>query len=190
MADRRTLSDEELVRLSKGGDAESTDLLMIRFKPLVRYIAGAYFIADGEESDLVQEGMIGLFKAVRDYSEERDALFRTFATLCIRRQIIDAVRSAERKKHGTLNSSLPLEALTSADMLDYSTPEETLAEKEAHKELKENISNILSDYEIRILNLYLERKSYKEISDLTGKDLKSVDNALQRIRKKIRNLIE
>jgi len=189
MHDLCKMSDEELVRLSQGGNPDSTEFLMTKFKPLVLSVAKSYFIAGGEQNDLIQEGMIGLFKAVRDYSNEKNTLFKSFATVCIRRQIIDAIRSSNRLKHNALNSSLSLDDLNEGDVISSINLEAAVFESEEHKNLKENIKNVLSKYEIRILNLYLDNKSYQDIADTVGKDIKSIDNALQRIKKKIRDLI-
>ena len=135
--------------------------------------------------------MIGLFKAIRDYQDNK-ASFKTFARLCIRSQIIDAIKSSRRNKHMPLNNSLSLDAPAMADNMpdNYGNPEEAVMESEEHKALRDNINKALSSYEIKILNLFLLKKSYQEIADEIGKDAKSIDNALQRIKKKIKELIK
>ncbi|MGI6702005.1 MAG: sigma-70 family RNA polymerase sigma factor [Christensenellales bacterium] len=180
-------TDEELVGLSREGDTLSTERLMSRYKPLVLLIAKSYFLSGGDRSDLIQEGMIGLFKAVRDYSEDKNARFKSFATLCIKRQIIDAVRAGNRRKHNALNNFIPLDELVMATTED---PENAILIDEEQKVLTESINNVLSRYEIKILKLFLDRKSYKEIAEIAGKDIKSIDNALQRIKRKIKDIIK
>lgn len=190
MVNYDNLSDEELVILSNNGDSQSTEMLLIRYKPLVRQIARSYYIAGAEHGDIIQEGMIGLFKAIRDYVLDRNTLFKSFANLCVKRQIIDALKSATRNKHMPLNNSLSLDTPAMAEVItSYDNPETTLLENEEHKELRHNINSVLSKYEIKILNLYLLKRSYQEIAVEVGKDSKSIDNAMQRIKKKIRELI-
>lgn len=191
MNNNNALEDEELVLLSQKGDDNSANIIMARYKPLVLHISKAYYISGAEQSDLIQEGMIGLFKAIRDYSMGKNAKFKTFATLCIKRNIMDAIKSANRDKHMPLNTSLSIDLPEMAQMLSdsYNNPEEAYLESEDHRELRANINRELSRYEIDILNLYLNNQSYQEIAEKLGKDAKSVDNAIQRIRKKIKKIM-
>lgn len=184
------LSDEELL-LQKDNNDKVIDILMMRYKPLVLSISKSYFLKGAEQGDIIQEGMIGLFQAIRDYSSHKNTLFKSFATLCIKRKIIDAVKGASRNKHIPLNESLSLDTPTMAEVLgnSYDNPENVLLHNEEKQELRNNIYNSLSCYEIQILNLYLNSNSYSEIADKIGKDYKSIDNAIQRIKRKIRALI-
>jgi RNA polymerase sporulation-specific sigma factor len=178
-------SDEELIFNANSGDQSAADTLMMRYKPLVMEVAGAYFIYGGDRSDLIQEGMIGLFNAVRDYREGRDASFKTFASLCIRRRLIDAVKAANRGKHKALNNSLSLDLPVMADMAAPDNPATRYEELEDSEALQLNLKKALSRYELTVLDLFLKGKNYSEIAVITGREQKSVDNALQRIRKKI-----
>ena len=179
------LSDEELILQANSGDQTATDTLMMRYKPLVMEIQGAYFIYGGDKSDLIQEGMIGPFNAVPDIPEGRDASLRTFASLCIRRRMIDAVKAANRGKHKALNNSLSLDLPVMADMAGSDNPETRYEELEESEALQINLKKALSIYELTVLDLFLKGKNYSEIAALTGREPKSVDNALQRIKKKI-----
>lgn len=184
-----SLTDEQLVEQSHLGNIEATDCLMIRYKPMVISLCGSFFIKGGDRNDLIQEGMIGLFKAVRDYSLDKQTSFKSFATLCIKSQIKDALKFFNRKKHKNLNSSISLDLPAMADIACSDNPESAIIENEERETLKDDIINSLSKYEIEVLNLFLERKSYRDIAEITGKSSKSIDNAIQRIKNKIRNRI-
>lgn len=192
MPDINLLSDEDLIKQSQSGDNIATDALLIRYKALVGQLTRSYYINGAEQGDLIQEGMIGLFKAIRDYTFDKSTAFKSFANLCIRRQIIDAMKSANRNKNIPLNSSLSLDLPVMADIVSsklYDNPENAMVQSEDHKNLTDNINNVLSKYEIKILNLFLLKKTYIEIAEIVGKDSKSIDNALQRIKSKIKVLI-
>lgn len=189
-------TDEELVKLvQQENNTNAQDFLINKYKGLVKIRSRAYFLVGAENEDVVQEGMIGLYKAIRDYKPS-DAQFKTFARLCIDRQVITAIKTANRKKHLPLNSYFSLNIMISEensdniymDLLEESkvlNPEQLLIDKENVKNLKEKINNILSDFEKSVLKLYLKGKNYSKIAHQLKKDEKSIDNAIQRIRTKI-----
>ena len=180
--DYEKLSDEDLVKISLTGDAIATEYIMARYKNLVRARARMYFLAGADKEDIIQEGMIGLFKAIRDYNHQKQASFHSFAELCIKRQIITAVKTATRQKHIPLNSYISL----SNPMYDSDTdPEHVFISKENTELLNEKINEVLSDLEKSVLVLYLEGKCYQEIAKVLNKPPKSIDNALQRVKKKM-----
>ncbi len=190
------MPDEELAGLSISGDPLATECILARYKNLVRSRARMYFLAGADRDDLIQEGMIGLFKAIRDYNQEKRASFRGFAELCIKRQIITAVKTATRQKHMPLNSyvslSNPVYENDSQGFLEEvlrggpeADPEHLVISKENAKLLGEQIDRALSQLEKTVLTMYLEGKSYQEIADLVGRPVKAIDNALQRVKKKL-----
>ncbi|MCI5994905.1 MAG: RNA polymerase sporulation sigma factor SigH [Blautia sp.] len=190
-------SDEELISMMHQGKPEIMDYLMEKYKHLVRRKARALYLMGGDGDDLIQEGMIGLFKAVRDFRSERGGSFAGFADLCISRQMYTAVEASERKKHIPLNSYISLysgtvgsreHAVPLQDVLpDHKeiNPEEMVIDRETqeqmHKELKKNLSR----FETRVLGAYLEGMDYREIAEKMGKKPKAIDNALQRIKRKV-----
>lgn len=189
-------SDEKLVELSAQGDLIATEYILARYKNLVRSRARMYFLAGADKEDLIQEGMIGLFKAIRDFDCDRPASFHGFAELCIKRQIITAVKTATRQKHMPLNSyvslSNPMYEGDSEGVLEEilpggteSDPEHLFISKENAEFLNERMDELLSSLEKSVLAYYLEGKSYQEIAELLDKTPKSIDNALQRVKKKM-----
>ncbi|WP_250277728.1 RNA polymerase sporulation sigma factor SigH [[Clostridium] colinum] len=191
-------TDEELLDKIKNGDNIAMDYLITKYKNLVKMRARAYFIIGTDSEDIMQEGMIGLYKAIRDY-KKTDASFQTFAKICIDRQVITAIKMANRKKHLPLNSYLSLNMLvyeedseiTYIDKLEESkalNPEEIVIDKENVKTLQKQINEKLSKLEKQVLKLYLRGKSYATIAKELQKDEKSIDNAIQRIRKKIEKI--
>lgn len=191
-------TDEEILDFIKNGDINATDYLITKYKNLVKIRARAYFMIGADTEDIIQEGMIGLYKAIRDY-KKTDASFQTFAKICIDRQVITAIKTANRKKHLPLNSYLSLNMLayeednetTYIDKLEESkalSPEEIVIDKENVKTLQEQINQNLSGLEKQVLNLYLKGRSYATIAKNLEKDEKSIDNAIQRIRKKIEKI--
>lgn len=189
------MSDEDVVLIAQEGSAEAFDYLLKKFRPAVVRRAGSYFLAGADRDDLIQEGMIGLFKAVRDYRADRDAAFPTFAELCITRQIISAVKSASRLKHAPLNSYVSLDKPVGDDDYEHSlmdiiaggecsNPEDIIIDREKMELVEVKMEELLSDFENKVLSLYLTGKSYSEIAANLGKEPKSIDNALQRIKKK------
>lgn len=203
--DYEKCSDEELIVRLRDGESMITDYIMDKYKNLVRSKAKSMYILGADREDLIQEGMIGLFKAIRDYDTGRDASFFTFADLCVSRQMYTAVQAAGRQKHAPLNTYISLYASTfendSADvseerellnsMISKSerSPEEVLIDKENVELLEKAIDKELSTFEKQVLDLYLTGMKYSQIAKVLGRDDKSTDNALQRIKSKIRKAI-
>lgn len=194
------LSDEELVELSSAGDKNATEHLLSRYKNTVRTKARMYFLVGADRDDIVQEGMIGLFKAIRDFDNSKLASFKSFAELCIRRQIITAVKAATRKKHLPLNNYVSLSKPVYDDENEYalvnlvaelreSDPEELFIGKENAAFLGKKMNEVLSELEREVLDMYLKGKSYQEIAKIMNRPPKSIDNALQRIRKKLEKYV-
>lgn len=199
--DLENLRDEELVRLAQQQDGAAMECLLNRYKNFVRTKARSYFLIGADHEDIVQEGMIGLYKAIRDYREEKLKSFRAFAELCITRQIITAIKTATRQKHIPLNNYVSLnrpiyEEDSDRTLLDVITedaptnPEEMLINRENLTVIEGRIGEILSDLEKEVLTRYIEGKSYQEISDEMGRHVKSIDNALQRIKRKLLRYLE
>lgn len=186
-------SDEQLIERLRNGETEISDYLMEKYKGLVRKKARAMYLIGGDTDDLIQEGMIGLFKAVQDYRPDRESSFQTFASLCVERQIYSAVKNSTRQKHIPLNSyvSLSEEAETGAlEGLWSENPEALIIDRENTGSLEKQISRTLSPMENKVLAYYLKGYSYVQIAELMEKEPKSIDNALQRIRGKIRDYIQ
>lgn len=193
--------DEELLRRLKSGERVVTDYLMEKYKFLVRKKAKAMYLIGGENDDLIQEGMIGLFKAIRDYDGDKDASFYSFADLCISRQIYSAVQASRRQKHIPLNTYISLysNTLTSEgakipledvlQSMQEKNPEEMIIDQESADRIEAKLELALSDFEQEVLGLYMVGNSYTQIADIMNKNPKSVDNALQRIRIKIRQIL-
>lgn len=185
-------SDEELCALVSRGDRDAEELLVTRYYALVRSCARPLFLAGGDSEDLIQEGMFGLIRAIREYDEQRSASFRTFAEVCIRSRLTSALRSALCGKHSPLNQAVPLDtpffdgdpfsfgalSVSSAD------PEELVIGRDRANDLLESTRKQLSEFEAKILGLYLDGLSCQEIAETVGKSPKSVDNAVQRVRRK------
>ena len=196
-------TDEEIIlSIHDGDDAVAIDYIMNKYKNLVRKKAASMFILGADKDDLIQEGMIGLFKAVRDYDYGRDASFATFADLCISRQIYSAIKSLNRKKHAPLNSYISIyaqredgsEELSPSleDVLESDSsfiPEQHIIDQENLKALEEAIERELSPLESQVLDLYITGMSVKQISAVLSRDEKSTDNAMQRIRNKLRKYL-
>lgn len=188
------LTDEELAALSAAGDETATECILSKYKNLVRSKARMYFLAGADREDIIQEGMIGLFKAIRDFDSSKPASFRGFAELCVKRQIITAVKTATRQKHMPLNSYVSLSNSPYDDdsdgiwgELDLSEldPERLFIKKEKAEFLGGKIDEVLSPLEKNVLQMYLDGKSYHEIADALSRAPKSIDNALQRVKKKM-----
>lgn len=184
------LTDEELIGIYRKGSLDAMTDLIMRYKPLVKNRARLFYLEGGDREDLLQEGMIGLFKAIKEYDAEKEASFATFARLCITRQMLSAIEAAGRKKHMLLNESLSIEQLDEGQIADRvgvaDGPEKIFFEQEDSKLLMENINRNLSKMEKQVLDLYISGMDYLEIADMMGKSGKSIDNALQRIRNKIK----
>ena len=190
--------DEELIDLLRDGESGVMEYLMDKYKNLVRSKAGSMYILGADKDDLIQEGMIGLFKAVRDYDLGRDASFYTFADLCISRQMYTAVQSAGRQKHIPLNSyvSLYSEAegedgtfFAAVEIAEQKNPEALFLDKERVEYLEKRIEQELSDFEKQVLDLYITGMSYSQIAKVLGRDEKATDNALQRLKNKIKKML-
>lgn len=190
------LDDVVLVEKAQSGDRHAADTLIDRYKTFVRVKTRAYFLVGADRDDIVQEGMIGLFKAIRDYSPDKQASFKYFADICITRQIITAVKTATRLKHSPLNSYISLSKpayedeseRTLIEMLSLRTssnPEEIMIDRENLKSTEQKIRKSLSKFELEVMELYINGKSYIEIAEQLEKEPKSIDNAIQRVKKKI-----
>lgn len=191
-----TMSDFELLALIRSHDDEAMEYLLQKYSKLVKRETRTLYLIGAETEDLAQEGMIGLFKAIRDYKEESGAEFATFATICVRNQIRTAIQSSNRKKHTPLNEYISFYAQKDEDgvSMDYleaepanTNPESIMIAKEQHRLLEDKIKGMLSAYESRVWNLYLDGLSYMEIAQKLDKTEKSINNALQRIRAKLSN---
>ena len=195
------MSDEDIIKLSKNGNGYATEYILKKYMNFVRAKSRTYFLIGADKEDIVQEGMIGLYKAIRDYNPDAGTSFKSFADLCITRQIITAIKTATRQKHMPLNSYISLskpvfEADNERVLLDTIVeqpklnPEEIMIDKERFYSVEEKIYQILSKLEWTVLSNYLDGKNYSEIASIIGKSEKSIDNALQRIKKKIeKNII-
>ena len=198
------ISDEELIVRLRDGETGITDFLMNKYKNLVRSKAKSMYILGADSEDLIQEGMIGLFKALRDYDMGRDASFLTFADLCVSRQMYTAVQASRRKKHTPLNSYISLysdvreqgecggeetELVNVLSSLSERSPEEEWIDKENVQLLEEMIEKELSSFEKQVLDLYRTGMGYAQIARVLGRDGKSTDNAIQRIKGKLRKVI-
>jgi RNA polymerase sporulation-specific sigma factor len=195
--------DEELVLMAQNGDDTAQEFLLDKYKSLVRAKSRAYFLIGADSEDIIQEGMIGLYKAVRDYNEEKNASFRSFAVLCVNRQMITAIKAATRQKHQPLNSYVSLNKpvyeeeseQTYMDFLQSSSdsllnPEALLIGQENKNFLEDQMTKNLSSFETKVLVLYLQGRSYFEIAHVLDKPEKSIDNALQRVKKKLEKFLE
>ncbi|RRD93140.1 RNA polymerase sporulation sigma factor SigH [Clostridiales bacterium COT073_COT-073] len=201
MKDYSIFSDEEILGMINAGDNQAMDYLFRRYKPLVEKKSHSYFISGGGRDDLMQEGMIGLFKAIRDFEAEKNIAFFPFADLCITRQIITAVKRSARKKHGPLNNYISLnkpafeEEESDEDLLDYvpsnriEDPEDLIIGQEELLRIKEELLSKLSELEKQVLHLHLSGINYKEVAEILDRPVKSVDNALQRIKKKTEEVV-
>ena len=184
-------SDNELINQARNGDEYAEEILANRYGRLVRICARQFFLVGGDGEDLIQEGMLGLLNAIRKYDPERDVSFKTYAERCIRNRLLTAVESANRQKNAPLNQGVPLEVLQGEDdsfqtPSGYTSrcPEDLILEKEHVTEIREKYIRALSKLELAVLEQFLNGCSYKEIAEALGKTEKSVDNAVQRIRKK------
>ncbi|MGH2748785.1 MAG: RNA polymerase sporulation sigma factor SigH [Actinomycetota bacterium] len=190
-------TDEALVERARAGDDKAIDVLLTRYRHYARSKARSYFLAGADKEDIVQEGMIGLFKAVRDFQATKNTAFRAFAELCITRQIITAIKTATRQKHIPLNSYVSLNKPTTGEQDDNRSLAESLVSSEVGdpadlvisaeevERIRSSMGRLLSDFETEVLRFYMEGKSYQEIADTLGRHVKSIDNALQRIKRKL-----
>jgi RNA polymerase sporulation-specific sigma factor len=193
--------DEEIVEFARDGSHIALEFLINKYKNFVRAKARSYFLIGADREDIIQEGMIGLYKAIRDYRSDKLSSFRAFAELCITRQIITAIKTATRQKHIPLNSYVSLNKPIYEDdsdrtLLDVisgtkvSDPEELVINREEFGDIEEKMGEILSDLEWRVLMAYLDGKSYQEIALSLGRHVKSIDNALQRVKRKLERYLD
>ncbi|MDF2947656.1 MAG: polymerase, sigma-24 subunit, subfamily [Bacillales bacterium] len=195
------LDDDSLVGLVQEGDLDALEFLINKYKNFVKAKARAYFLVGADREDIVQEGMIGLYKSIRDYKGDKQSSFKAFAELCITRQMITAIKTATRQKHIPLNSYVSLDkpifdeesdrtlmdVIMEEKMLD---PEEMLISREEYGDIEMKMEEILSDLERRVLSQYLDGRTYQEISEDLKRHVKSIDNALQRVKRKMEKYLE
>ncbi|GAB6139214.1 RNA polymerase sporulation sigma factor SigH [Halanaerobaculum tunisiense] len=200
-SDYHGLTDDQVVQQAQQGNKVAIEYLLKKYQNFVKAKSNSYFLVGAGRDDIIQEGLIGLYKAIKDYEVQRQASFRSFAELCITRQIITAIKTATRQKHQPLNSYSSLNKpvfnqesdRTLLDILESSelyNPEQTFITNQSYDFLEEKIQEILSDLELEVLEEYLEDKSYQEIANNLDRRVKSVDNALQRIKSKVSDLLE
>lgn len=199
--DLEARSDEDLVELVRQGDDEALEHLINKYKNFVRAKARSYFLIGADREDIVQEGMIGLYKSIRDFRDDKLASFKAFAELCITRQIITAIKTATRQKHIPLNSYVSLDKPiydedSDRTLLDVicgsrvTDPEELIINQEEFDDIEVRMGEILSDLERKVLMLYLDGRSYQEIAVDLKRHVKSIDNALQRVKRKLERYLE
>lgn len=177
------LTDDELMERLRGGETDIMEYMLNKYKPLVKRQARTMYLIGGENDDLIQEGMIGLFKAIRGYRKSGESSFYTFAELCITRQMYTAVQASNRMKHAPLNSYISLDE--EPGILLESNPEDLLIDQENLENRYDQIDKRLSNLEKLVLELYLEGKTYGQIAAIIGKNEKAVDNSIQRLKKKL-----
>ena len=194
------LTDEQIISQIKEGDEQALSFLLDKYKDLVNSKVGKYFIIGAEREDIIQEGMIGLYKAIKGFDKCKQNTFKTFANLCIERQLITAIKSSNRQKHMPLNSYLSLNTTAYENDEDSNLieifnshqiedPLDTITKKEYYESVEHAIDKSLSDFEKRVLNRYMQGESYTQIAEKLDAPVKSIDNAIQRIRKKaIKNM--
>lgn len=192
----KKMTDEELVKLAKKGDENAENTLLERYKDLVVKISRSYFIIGGELEDIVQEGMIGLYKAIKNFKTDKNATFKTFAITCIKHQIQTAIKKANTKKNLPLSNSVSLQSFSEneeeeflpVNLIFQVSPDEKIIGRENYKDLIETIKQTLSKKEFEVLKYYLHGYSYKEIAEFLGLNQKSIDNSLSRIKNKLKNI--
>ena len=195
-----TMADDELAALYQVGDVDALNVLLDRYRRFARAKARGYFLIGADSDDIEQEGMIGLFKAVRDFRPDRLSSFRAFAELCITRQVITAIKTATRRKHQPLNQYVSISGARSGDgenersveilLSDHHVvdPADEIIQLERLVAMRQSMTELLSGLEVDVLGLYVDGKSYQEISEQLGRHVKSIDNALQRIKRKLEAL--
>jgi RNA polymerase sporulation-specific sigma factor len=195
------MTDEEIVLLGQQGNQYAVEFLVDKYKSFVKAKARSYFLIGADREDIIQEGMIGLFKAIRDYRGDKLSMFRAFAELCVTRQIITAIKTATRQKHIPLNSYVSLnkpvyDEESDRTLLDIlytnriANPEEIFISREEFTHIEKKMGEMLSSLEWKVLTYYLEGKSYQEIAELLQRHVKSIDNALQRVKRKMEKYLE
>ncbi|CAN5154933.1 RNA polymerase sporulation sigma factor SigH [soil metagenome] len=201
-AETAELADEALVAFARSGDDRAVEILLDRFKPQVRSKARTYFLVGGDRQDVIQEGMIGLYKAVRDYDQAKHPSFRHFADMCVTRQVITAVNAATRHKHAPLNSYVSLHGSTGGDGDDHEPeladritdvgqdPADRVASTSDLEQLKAFCLEVLSDLETEVLVRYVAGETYHAIAADLGRHTKAIDNAVQRIKRKLESYVD
>lgn len=195
------MKDEKVVEFAKSGDSLAVDYLMYKYRNFVRAKSRSYFLIGADKEDIIQEGMIGLYKSIRDFRGDKLSSFRAFAELCITRQIITAIKTATRQKHIPLNSYVSLNKpiydeesdRTLLDIIEgvkITDPEDLIISREQVKYIEIKIEEVLSGLEIEVLSLYIEGRSYQEIALKLNRHVKSIDNALQRVKRKLERCLE
>ncbi|PPA68659.1 RNA polymerase sporulation sigma factor SigH [Jeotgalibacillus proteolyticus] len=195
------LEDDQIIELVHNGNTEALDYLINKYRNFVRAKARSYFLIGADKEDIIQEGMIGLYKSIRDYKEEKLTSFKAFAELCITRQIITAIKTATRQKHIPLNSYISLDKpiydeesdRTLMDVISGAKPtdpEALIIHREEFSKIEDKMAELLSDLERQVLSLYLDGQSYQEISVELDRHVKSIDNALQRVKRKLERYLE
>lgn len=195
------MEDEMLVKIAKNGDSLALDYLIRKYRNFVGAKSRAYFLIGADSEDIMQEGMIGLYKAIRDFKLDKRASFRMFAELCVTRQIITAIKTATRQKHIPLNSYISLNKpvydeqsdrtlIDFVDGMKITDPEDLVISKEQVENIEIKIGEVLSELEFEILKLYVGGRSYQEIAEMSNRDVKSIDNALQRVKRKLERCLE
>lgn len=194
-----SMTDEQLASLAQNGDTFALEYILEKYKGLVKSRARTYFLIGADREDIIQEGMIGLYKAVRDFKPDKLVSFSAFADLCATRQIVTAIKSATRQKHIPLNNYVSLnkpfyEDESEKTLIDFlsenliSDPEQIVINQESYEQIHKKINELLSGFEQDVLDLYLQGISYSDISERLGRPVKSVDNALQRIKRKLEGI--
>ncbi len=188
------MTDEQLALKAQSGDESSVNELLTKYKPLVSKLSRSYFLTDGDSEDILQEGMIGLYKAIRHYDKNKNASFKTFASTCIKHQLQSAIKIASAEKHKVLSTALSINDPSQDDEdgeleiyipSSLPSPDDKLLERERMSEIKQKIKEVLSSLELEVLSLYLKGYNYNEISSISKLSKKSIDNALTRIKNKL-----
>lgn len=202
VAELDSLDDRDLVLAVRNGDERCLEVILARYRNFARSKARSYFLAGSDKEDVVQESMIGLFKAIRDFDLDQETPFRAFAELCISRQILTAIKTANRHKHQPLNSSVSLDAPAYGDdvsstvgdgimaPVEISDPAELVISSQEIEAIRNSMSENLTQLEGDVLRLYIDGKSYEEIAGVLGNHVKSIDNALQRIKRKLQRHLD
>lgn len=197
MGKYKSMTDCELIELAQSGNSKALETVLVRYRPLVYKKSRPYYLAGGDDDDVIQEGLIGLYKAVMSFDKSKFPLFNVFAGTCIERRILSAVKKASRLKHNPLNSYVSLSDTDKwvefdaavADNADNSNPEDIFIEREVVSGLEGRINSVLSKFEMQVLLSHINGHSYKETAQIVCRDVKAVDNAMQRIKKKLETVI-
>lgn len=200
MKEYKDMTDDELIEMAQSGDNKALETVLVRYQPLVYKKSRPYYLAGGDDDDVIQEGLIGLYKAVMSFDKSKFPLFNVFAGVCIERRILSAVKKASRLKHNPLNTYVSLNDTdrwgefelnsTSVEGTDNINPENIFIEREKVSGLEGRINSVLSTFEMQVLLSQINGHSYKETAQILGRDVKAVDNAMQRIKKKLESVID